>query len=94
MIDLIKSAIDKEENKDYTFFLSGDLCQMGSQRDVLNRRGIVTKQNDVYPCVRECDVKEALQVIWETRTEGWWHYKESYVKHSICTEEEFNNRLG
>jgi len=89
MYDLLNSAINEEKNKEFTFFLSGDLCQMSSQRTFLNSRGIQTKQNNVYPCVRQSDVSKALRLIWESKTDGWWHYRDSYVFHSICTDDEF-----
>lgn len=77
----------------FSFFLDGDLSQMGRQRVFLNSRGIETKQNNVYPCLRDSDVPRALALIWSYHVEGWWHYKEEYVKYSICSEEAFNNRL-
>lgn len=93
MFDLLNSAINIERNEEFTFFLSGDLCQMASQRNFLNSRGIITKQNNVYPCVKASDVKEALSLIWNVRVEGWWHYRDSYIKYSVCTSEEFMKRL-
>lgn len=90
---LLTAAISNEKNVEFTFYIEGDLCQMSSQRSFLNGRGIQTKQNNVYPCVRECDKVKALTLIWENHVEGWWHYKESYVKHNICTAEEYRTRL-
>jgi len=81
-------------NAEYSFFLDGDLCQMASQRSFLNNHGVITKQNNIYPCVKECDREKALRLIWENRVEGWWHYEESYVKFNICTKEEFRTRLS
>jgi hypothetical protein len=74
---------------EFTFFLEGDLSQMAGQRNFLNARGIETQQKDVYPCVREHEVKEALTMIWENKIEGWWHYGDEYPKYSVCTKEEF-----
>ena len=93
MIELFKAAKDDEKNLGYTFFLNGDLSQMSNQRSFLSSKGISLKQNNVYPCLRDIDVKKALTLIWENRVDGWWHYKERYVQHEICTEEQFNNRL-
>lgn len=93
MIDLLTSAVNNESNKEYTFSLNGDLCQMSAQRTFLNNRGIVTKQNNVYPCVRECDIKQALELIWKFKVEGWWHYEEKYIEFGICSKDEFRNRL-
>jgi hypothetical protein len=93
MLDLLNSAANDERNKDYTFFLSGDLSQMSTQRSFLSSRGFDLKQNNVYPCLKEEDVEKALKLIWEQRVEGWWHYEDRYVKHGICTKEEFWTRL-
>lgn len=93
MEKLIQSAIKNERNEEYKFFLEGDLCQMSTQREFLNSRGIKTRQNNVYPCLKESDVPKAMYLIWNNRVEGWWHYEELYVKHSICTKEEFRARL-
>lgn len=93
MYDLIDSAINNERSEKFTFFLDGDLCQMASQRNFLNSRGIETRQNNVYPCLRWDDVEKALSLIWRNNVEGWWHYKELYVKYNICSEEEFREKL-
>lgn len=93
MIDLLTSAANKETNREFSFFLGGDLNQMSAQRNFLNSRGITTKQNDVYPCLKQEDVEKALTLIWTQRVEGWWHYKDKYVEHNICTAEEFDTRL-
>lgn len=93
MCDLLNLAINNERNEKFSFYLDGDLSQMSSQRRFLNERGIVTQQNNVYPCLRESDVEKAMKMIWEQRCDGWWHYKKQYVEYNICTEEDFNNRL-
>lgn len=89
MYDLLKAAINNEKNEEFTFFLSGDLCQMSSQRVFLNSNGIKTKQNNVYPCVRNTDIPKALGLIWLHKTDGWWHYKNEFILYNICTKEEF-----
>ena len=94
MENLLRAAIDKEKNQEYSFFLDGDLNQMSVQRSFLNKHGIETKQNNVYPCLKEEDVSKSLKLIWEFEVDGWWHYKKEYVKYNICTEEEFINRLN
>lgn len=94
MENLLHSAINNETNEEFTFFLDGDLSQMSSQKSVLNRNGIITKQNNVYPCLKEKDIPKAMEIIWNSRVEGWWHYKELYVKHNICTAKEFDERLS
>jgi hypothetical protein len=93
MENLLFSAINNERNENYSFCLRGDLCQMSEQRSFLNSRGIQTEQNDVYPCLKSIDIKNALKLIWSNRVEGWWHYKDEYVEYSICSEEDFRNRL-
>ena len=77
----------------FDFFLDGDLNQMRQQREFLDRNGIETRQNNVYPCLRASDVKEALTLIWNNRVPGWWHYEKHYVENNICTKEEFLSRL-
>lgn len=79
MIELLQAANKGEKNEKYSFYLDGDLCQMSAQRSFLNNHGISTMQNNVYPCVRESDVKNALTLIWDNRVEGWWHYEKNYV---------------
>jgi hypothetical protein len=76
-----------------SFFLEGDLCQMGNQKRFLIEHGIRTEQVNVYPVVKGSDLKRALTLIWENRVDGWWHYKNEYVKLEICTEEQFDKRL-
>ena len=71
MYNLLNSAIKNERSEEFTFFLSGDLSQMSNQRNFLNSRGIKTKQNNVYPCLRQSDVSEALGLIWKNKVDGW-----------------------
>ena len=92
MIELLTAAKKGESDKTYSFFLSGDLSQMATQRTFLNEHGVTTKQNNVYPCLKECDVEIALKLIWENRVDGYWHYEDRYIKHGICTKEEFRER--
>ena len=87
--DIIKSGCDDDKNKDFTFYLDGDLCQMSAQKDFLQEKGIETQQNNVYPCVRECDKEKALSLIWEFRCKGWWHDEKQFVELGICTKEKF-----
>ena len=94
MLNLIQSAANKERNASYSFYLDGDLSQMSNQKQFLVKNGFDVKQNDVYPCLKQEDVKSALELIWNNRVDGWWHYSKKYVEHNICTEEEFRNRLN
>jgi hypothetical protein len=91
MLDLLKSAITDERNEEYSFFLSGDLSQMSNQRTFLSNRGFSLKQNNVYPCLRKCDVEKAMKLIWEQKADGWWHYCDKYVELNICTKEDISN---
>ena len=87
MYNLIQSAISNERNKEYNFYLNGDLNQMATQSRFLNSCGIKTKQNNVYPCLKESDVKNALTLILERKVEGWWNYRSEYKKYGIdCTD--------
>jgi hypothetical protein len=93
MYDLLNAAINNERDNNYSFFLQGDLCQMATQRLFLSKRGFDLKQNNVYPCLKQCDVERALTTIWIYKPDGWWHYSDEYVKYNICTKEEFMNTL-
>ena len=91
-LDLLFSA-GSHAPKEYTFYIQGDLDQMGAQKDVLKSRGFSLQQSDVYPVLQEKDIQSALLAIWLTRTEGWWHYKDEMVKLGICTVEEWGTAL-
>ena len=75
-----------EAPDDFKFSLRGDLNQMGTQKALLQLWSFDVRLSDVNPVLREKDVVEALSLIWKTRTEGWWHYKEELIKYGICTE--------
>ncbi len=78
---------------EYSFFLGGDLCQMGNQKNFLQAKDFDVQQRDVYPVLKEADKEKALRAIWESRCDGWWHYEEQYIKLGICTAEEFKETL-
>ena len=69
---LFGAAISGVRNKEYTFYLRGDMCQMSNQKSFLHRRGFDLAQNDVYPCLKEADKKAALQAIWDSKCDGWF----------------------
>lgn len=95
MEDLIKSGINNSKSsEEYNFFLDGDLSQMSKQKNFLNENGIVTQQRNVYPCLKEEDVKKALTLIWNKNCPGWWHYQNKYVEYGICTKEDFQSKLN
>jgi len=64
-----------------------------SQKDFLQQRGFEVGQSDVYPTLKEKDVKAALQSIWTYRVEGWWHYEKKYIELGICTQEQYDKAL-
>lgn len=77
------------------FLLDGDLSQMSEQEEFLRSRGFKVGRTDVYPGLyTEEEFRSALDLIWKHRVSGWWHYKEKYVKYSICSQEEFMAALN
>lgn len=80
-------------SSDYSFYLNGDLCQMGAQKSFLIDRGFDVQQSDVYPVLKQEDKTRALKAIWESRCDGWWHYREDYIKLDICSGEEWGKAL-
>lgn len=73
----------------------GDLNQMAKQKRLLTNHGFDIVMWDVHPTVKtEEEYNRALSLIWSSRCEGWWHYKEHYFKHNICTPYEFWSNLG
>lgn len=93
MFNLIQSAQNNERNEEYKFYLTGDLLQMVTQEEFLSARGFDIRQNDVYPCLKEKDKKAALQLIWDNKVDGWWHYDNAYADLGICTLKEFGKAL-
>jgi hypothetical protein len=76
------------------YSLQGDLCQMFTQKKAMDLYEVPYIMQDVYPTIEgEKDYKRALVIIWDDRIEGWWHYKEDYVRYGICSAEEFDTRL-
>lgn len=93
IIDLLYAAANHRNDQGYAFSLTGDLCQMVSQKNFLLEHGFIIGQSDVYPLIKEEDLKPSLTAIWEYKVEGWWHYCKKYVELGICTEEEFKEAL-
>jgi len=76
-------------------YFTGDLCQMGAQRRLLSDYGFNVIMSNIYPTVEtEEEYKEALSLIWTIKCEGWWHYKEDYIKYKICTLYDFWTNLA
>ena len=57
-----------------SFFLNGDLSQMGNQRSFLIKNGFVLMQTKVYTTVKDTDKKKALTIFWINKVDGWWNY--------------------
>lgn len=75
------------ENTDLT--IRGDLLQFWAQENKLSRMGISCKRSDVYRIIPADKVIEALTIIWVNQVEGWWHYKEEFIKYDICSAEDW-----
>lgn len=75
------------------FYLNGDLCQMSAQKKHLSNNGFSVGQVDVYPTLKQEDVGDALNEIWQFKIDGWWNYKTAFIDHNICTEKEFKEAL-
>jgi len=72
------------------FVFVGDLCQMADQERELRRQGFAVGNSDVYPTVdSEDEYIEALRFIWNRKINGWWNYKDDYVKYGICNAAEY-----
>jgi len=93
VFDLLATSASSKASEDYKFYLSGDLCQMSSQKEFLRNRGFNVAQSNVYPVLKNEDAPAALKAIFECKIEGWWHYKEKYIELKICTSEEFDTEL-
>lgn len=77
------------------FTIDGDLSQMAKQAEFLRGRGIEVGYADVYPVLfSEEDTARALKLIWESKVDGWWHYKAAYAKRGICDSTAFDAALG
>jgi hypothetical protein len=76
------------------YYFKGDLCQISKQGDLLFNYDINVLMSNVYPTVEtEEEYKKALSLIWANKCEGWWHYKEDYIKYGICKKSEYVKRL-
>jgi|WetSurMetagenome_2_1015567.scaffolds.fasta_scaffold1001102_2 hypothetical protein len=93
VLSLLCTSNEARTPNEYTFNLSGDLCQMSTQGSFLSKQGFSVRQSNVYPVLKEEDVPRALKLIYDLNVEGWWHYKDRYIKHAICTSEDFQKKL-
>lgn len=72
----------------------GDLHQMGVQELFLRQHGFNVHQVDVFPAIKtKEEYIDALKAIYRNYVDGWWNYKDHYVRYGICTEEEFKKKF-
>lgn len=85
-----------KEDAGYRFtFNQGDLCQMSTQDRFLQQRGFNIGHVDVFPAVAtKEEYVMALRLFYENCVEGWWNYRDEFIKHGICTNEEFKMKFG
>ncbi len=80
---------------EYDFIVGdGDLSQLGQQYRFLADHGLDVGRRDVYPAVRtEADKKRAMQLFWQHKVAGWWHFLGEFESLGLCTKEEFMTEL-
>jgi hypothetical protein len=86
----------RNDNRAY-FLLSGDLNQMGRMESILREMKFPVVKWDVYPGFLQNDEEkyiEALKLIYSWGIEGWWNQESALIKYKICTQEEFDAKLG
>ena len=91
IIDLLV-AKDCERTVTHTFHLRGDLRQLSHQKVALKNLFSI-EQDNVWPCLKEENVTEALSFIWNNAIDGWWHYEKDMIERNICTDNEFMAKL-
>jgi len=92
--ELMSAAASGRNDSGYSYYLSGDLCQMSKQKEFLSSHGMTLGQKDVYPVLEtEDDFKEALALLWKYRVAGWWNYQKQMVEYGICTKDEHRAAL-
>lgn len=74
-------SLDEDFAEKYTFYLQGDLDQMATQASALDLLKVPYVYKNVYPVIREKDVKKVLKSFFANKTKGWWHYKDEMKKH-------------
>jgi hypothetical protein len=94
VFDLLSYAKgDTKVDTGFSFYIRGDLHQMSIQKSFLSRYRVNIQQQGVYPAIKQIDVPKVLELIYENRVYGWWHYKDEYVALKICTKDEFDKAL-
>ena len=73
--------------------LQGDLNQMYTQREFLQRHGFKVTMDGGIPLIESVDYESAVRKIYESCEIGWWNYQEYLIENGICTQEEFWNKL-
>ena len=73
--------------------LDGDLSQMGTMFDALSQAGFDVRHWDVYPVLQGDDIVPGLRYLWDYRVPGWWNQREEFIKHGICTAEEYQGHF-
>ena len=93
-LTLLANAGKSDSN--FKYLLSeGDLCQMSSNKEFLQRSGFKIGQVDVYPALQtEKEYIEALNLFYIHRVNGWWNYRRQFVEYGICTDDEFKGKFG
>ncbi len=95
MFELLQSAASGRRDTGFEYLLSrGDLRQMSAQKTLLVARGFNVGQVGVYPALRtESEYVDALRAFWEAKVNGWWNYQQEFLKHAICSEDEYKEAL-
>ena len=56
--------------------------------------GIKIFQHGVHPVIKNKDEYiKALNIIWSEKIEGWWNYKEEFLKYNVCSAQKFKEEL-
>jgi len=92
-LDMLIQGKKNESHKEYSVYLTGDLCQMAAQAKFLKYHGVDFKFNNVYPCVKLCDKKKTFKLLWDYKCDGWWNYRDEYAELGICDKEKFKETL-
>lgn len=96
VVDLIESAVADPTGMEgrqagFHYCFDGDLYLMSRQEELLRQMGVEVGRINVYPAVKtEDQFRHALQLIWTTKAEGWWLYRDKFAKYGICNEAEFD----
>jgi hypothetical protein len=73
--------------------LDGDLSQMGTMFRALSEAGFDVRHSDVYPVLQGAEIVPGLRYLWDHRVPGWWNQRAAFIKHGICTAEEYRGHF-